>query len=62
MESSEQLSSNPDSPHQRWAGVLGMFVALTTLTLPLLTIGYYSSPNTNVEPLSKRIYTLPNRR
>ena len=62
MESSEQISSNSDSPHQRWAGILGMIVALVTLTLPLLTIGYYSSPSINAEPLPERIYPLPNRK
>ena len=61
MESSEQVSSNPDSPHQRWAGILGSIIAVITLTLPFLTIVYYSSLSINAEPLSERIYTLPNR-
>ena len=56
MESSEQMSNNSDSPHQRWAGILGMFVAVVTLTLPLLTIAYYSSFSSNAEPLPQEIY------
>lgn len=60
MESSEQISSNSDTPHQRWAGILGMIVALVTLTLPLLAIGYYSSSSINAETLPKRIEILPN--
>ena len=60
MESSEQISSTSDSPYHRWAGLLGMIVALITLTLPLLTIGYYSSVRINAEPISEEFYTLPN--
>lgn len=55
MEPSEQISSNPDSPHHRWADILGMIVALITLTLPLLTIGHYSSLSINAEPLSEEL-------
>lgn len=62
MESSEQISSNSDTPHQRWAGILGMTVALVTLTLPLLAIGYYSSLSINAGNIPEGIQRLPNSR
>ena len=60
MESSEQISSSSDNPHQRWAGILGMIVAIITLTLPLLAIGYYSSLSINAETIPQRVERLPN--
>jgi hypothetical protein len=55
MEASNQSGSNSDSPHQRWAGILGTAVAVLTLTVPLLMIAYYTPYSSNAEPLPKEI-------
>lgn len=60
MESSEQISSSSDTPHQRWAGILGIIVAIITLTLPLSAIGYYSSLSINAETIPQGIERVPN--
>ena len=44
MESASQLESNSDTPHSPFVEVLGMLIALATLTLPLFTVAYFSSP------------------
>ncbi|MBE9168904.1 hypothetical protein IQ238_15760 [Pleurocapsales cyanobacterium LEGE 06147] len=61
MESSSQSGNNSDSPYHRWSGILGTIVAVLTLTVPLLMIGYYSPFTTNAEPLPEQIYSLPPR-
>ncbi|GAB4225974.1 MAG: hypothetical protein Kow0049_04490 [Stanieria sp.] len=60
MESSERSPNNLESPHHRWAGVLGTVVAIMTLILPLLVIAYYSPFSSNAEPLPEQIRSLPN--
>ena len=56
MESSERTNSNSESPHQKWADILGMTVAVVTLTLPLWAIAYYSPFSSNAEALPQEIY------
>jgi hypothetical protein len=51
METSNQQSPNSDSPHQKWARILGTAVAVVTLTVPLMMIGYYTPFSSNAEPL-----------
>lgn len=47
MESSGP-SGKPAEPSPRWSDLLGTVIALLTLTIPLLIIGYYSySPGVN---------------
>ncbi|OKH18486.1 hypothetical protein [[Limnothrix rosea] IAM M-220] len=41
MESSGS-SGKPADPSSRWSDLLGTAIALLTLTIPLLIIGYYS--------------------
>ncbi|NJN74508.1 MAG: hypothetical protein HC799_17795 [Limnothrix sp. RL_2_0] len=41
MESSGS-SGKPAEPSSRWSDLLGTVIALLTLTIPLLIIGYYS--------------------
>lgn len=49
MESSDPsiktTSESPTPPTQRWAGILGMAIAILTIVIPTLAIVYYSSPN-----------------
>lgn len=46
MESSEpSIQTTSEPPTQRWAGILGMAIAILTLVIPTLAIVYYSSPN-----------------
>jgi hypothetical protein len=61
MESSERSPNNSESPHHRWAGILGTVVAIITLTLPLLIIAYYSPFSSNAEPLPAQMRSLPER-
>jgi hypothetical protein len=61
MESSSQSGNNSDSPYHRWSEILGTIIAVLTLTVPLLMIGYYSPVSINAEPLPKQIYSLPSR-
>ncbi len=58
MELSQSPSREPESPHHRWAGLLGTVVAVSTITLPLLMIASYSPSRSNAEPLSQSIYSL----
>ncbi len=57
MEKSQSPSKEPDSPHHRWAGLLGTVVAVLTITLPLLMIASYSPSRSNAEPLPNPIYS-----
>ncbi|MEB3342517.1 hypothetical protein [Okeania sp.] len=51
MESDSQPPSySDDQPPQRIANILGMAIAVLTLTLPLLAIVRYSQNNINVSP------------
>ncbi|EKU99579.1 hypothetical protein D0962_14960 [Leptolyngbyaceae cyanobacterium CCMR0082] len=43
MESASQLESNSEPPHSPLVELLGTFIALATLTLPLFTVTYFSS-------------------
>lgn len=60
MNSTEQAANSPDQPPPRMADIVGTFIALLTLTLPLFVIGHYSS--NNVEVLQNITYPLPNQR
>lgn len=44
MESASQLESSSEPHHSPLVNLLGTFIALATLTLPLLTVTYFSSP------------------
>lgn len=43
MESASQLESNSEPHHSPLVNFLGTLIALTTLTLPLFTVAYFSS-------------------
>jgi hypothetical protein len=60
MESSVPSGNTSDQPHPErgWARIIGTTVAVLTLALPLLLIGYYSS-NSKVETLTPTSYQLP---
>ena len=58
MELSQSPSREPDSPHHRWAGLLGTAVAVLTITLPLLMIASYSPSRSNAEPLTTSAYSV----
>ncbi|MBT9312698.1 hypothetical protein [Leptothoe kymatousa] len=45
MESASQLESNSEPHHSPLVQFLGTVIALATLTLPLFTVAYFSSPN-----------------
>ncbi|HEY9851797.1 MAG TPA: hypothetical protein V6D28_20160 [Leptolyngbyaceae cyanobacterium] len=60
MNSTEQAANSPDRPPARMADIVGTFIALLTLTLPIFTIAHYSS--NNVEALQNITYPLPNQR
>ena len=47
MESASQLESNSEPPHSPFVELLGTFIALTTLALPLVTVAYFSSTPIN---------------
>ena len=49
MEFSQLSGKEADSPHHRWADILGTVVAVSTITLPLLMIAYYSPSKSNAE-------------
>ncbi|MEO0430583.1 MAG: hypothetical protein AAF151_02720 [Cyanobacteria bacterium J06656_5] len=55
MESASQLESNSEPPHSPIAEILGTFIALATLTLPLFTVAYFSS--TTLDNLSGLPYS-----
>ncbi len=59
MELSQSPSREPDSPHHRWAGLLGTVVAVSTITLPLLMIASYSPSRSDVEPMAQEVYSVP---
>ena len=54
MESVSQLESNSELPHSPLVELLGTFIALATLTLPLFTVAYFSS--TTIDNLSHLTY------
>jgi hypothetical protein len=62
MELSQPSGRDADTPHHRWAGILGTVVAVLTIALPLLMIASYSPSRSNAEPLPSRIYSLPQPR
>jgi hypothetical protein len=51
MESSGPSGNSSQPAYQRWAGILGTIIAVMTLTLPMVTISYYSSFSSNAEVL-----------
>lgn len=48
MESSSSSAKASDPHSNRWASFIGTTIALLTLTIPLLAISYYSSPNSDL--------------
>ena len=56
MESASQLESSSESPHSPFVNLLGMFIAIATLTLPLFTVAYFSSMP--LDPLSGHPYSV----
>lgn len=51
MDLSQRSGKDAESPHHRWAGILGTTVAILTMTLPLIMIAYYSPSKSNAQPL-----------
>ena len=49
MEISQLSGKEVDSPPHRWADILGTVIAVSTITLPLLMISYYSPSKSNAE-------------
>ncbi|ELS03048.1 hypothetical protein Xen7305DRAFT_00027670 [Xenococcus sp. PCC 7305] len=49
MELSQLSGKEVDSPPRRWASILGTLIAVSTITLPLLMISYYSPSRSNAE-------------
>ena len=49
MEFSQLSGKEVDTPPHRWADILGTVVAVSTITLPLLMIAYYSPSKSNAE-------------
>ncbi|MDJ1175420.1 hypothetical protein PJF56_11260 [Roseofilum sp. BLCC_M91] len=50
MESESESGTRAEPQKPRLADVIGTFIALLTLTLPLWAIAYYSSGNVNIVP------------
>lgn len=46
-------------PKQLMTEIMGMVIAIITLTLPILTIAYFS-PNPNTNTIPRTTYSLPN--
>ena len=59
MDLTQHSGKDADSPHHRWAGILGTTVAMITMVLPLIMIAYYSPSKSNAEPLPKDTIFLP---
>lgn len=58
MESSSSSAKASEPYSSRWARFIGTTVALLTLTIPMLAISYFSSPNSNL-PLQNSSFLLP---
>lgn len=43
MESASQSDLPPQEPASRWSSLLGILIAILTLTLPVFVIGHFSS-------------------
>lgn len=50
MESSGPRGNTSEPPTHKWSEIIGTTIAVITLTLPLLVIGYYPA-NSNLDPL-----------
>ena len=59
MDLSQRSGKDAESPHHRWAGILGTTIAIATVTLPLIMIAYYSPSKSNAEPLPENMIFLP---
>jgi hypothetical protein len=55
MESTSPLEKASEPPSHRWANLMGTLIAVLTLTIPALAIGYYSSHNT---PVANQSYSI----
>lgn len=62
MDSSQRSGKDAESPHHRWAGILGTTVAILTMTIPLVMISYYSPSKSNAQPLPQDTMFLPEDR
>ena len=62
MDLSQRSGKDAESPHHRWAGILGTTVAIVTMTLPLIMIAYYSPSKINAEPLPQNTMFQPKNR
>lgn len=58
MEASGPSGNRSVPPKQLMAEILGTAIAILTLTLPLLTIAYFS-PNQNTNTIPITTYSLP---
>lgn len=59
MESSGPRSNTSEPPTPKWSEIIGTTIAVITLTLPLLVIGYYPADG-NLQPMqTQTIYSLP---
>ena len=59
MDLSQRSGKDAESPHHRWAGILGTTVAILTMTIPLVMIAYYSPSKSNAEPLPRETIVSP---
>lgn len=62
MDLSQRSGKDGESPHHRWAGILGTTVAIVTMTLPLIMIAYYSPSKSNAQPLPQNTMSQPRYR
>jgi hypothetical protein len=60
MESTGSSDGASERSNYKWSDILGTMVAILTLTLPLISIAYYSSFNNSAEALPNKSYPQPN--
>lgn len=59
MESSGPRGKTSEPPTHKWSDIIGTTIAVITLTLPLLVIGYYPADG-NLQPIqTQTTYSLP---
>jgi hypothetical protein len=61
MEASGPSGNRSVPPKQRMAEIIGTAIAVLTLTIPLVTIAYFSS-HQNIDTMPRTIYSLTNIR
>jgi hypothetical protein len=57
MDNSSPSGNTTEPPNSRWASILGTAIAVLTLTLPMVVIAYYSSPD-SLETFPQARYSL----